>query len=107
MAPPIRKPTWRPMTPTRSEEHTSELQSHLNHVCRLLLEKTKQEAPHPKRPGLHQPADDHSLQRIGLGQDTNRHGQSIAWSFFCIDAAPTEIYTLSLHDALPIRMTPT
>src|SRR5260370_3873259 len=27
----------------RSEEHTSELQSHLNIVCRLLLEKKKQE----------------------------------------------------------------
>src|SRR5260370_17975086 len=26
----------------RSEEHTSELQSHLNLVCRLLLEKTNQ-----------------------------------------------------------------
>src|SRR5467141_5462450 len=32
-APPRRKP--------RSEEHTSELQSHLNLVCRLLLEKKK------------------------------------------------------------------
>src|SRR5260370_26026180 len=29
--------------PDRSEEHTSELQSHLNLVCRLLLEKKKQE----------------------------------------------------------------
>src|SRR3954463_15957547 len=28
-------------TPSRSEEHTSELQSHDNLVCRLLLEKTK------------------------------------------------------------------
>src|SRR5260370_29525947 len=28
----------------RSEEHTSELQSHLNLVCRLLLEKKKQNA---------------------------------------------------------------
>src|SRR5260370_25514871 len=28
---------------TRSEEHTSELQSHLNLVCRLLLEKKKHE----------------------------------------------------------------
>src|SRR5260370_25981338 len=28
----------------RSEEHTSELQSHLNLVCRLLLEKKKQES---------------------------------------------------------------
>src|SRR6266571_8563082 len=27
--------------PPRSEEHTSELQSHVNLVCRLLLEKTK------------------------------------------------------------------
>src|SRR5260370_29421514 len=27
--------------PFRSEEHTSELQSHLNLVCRLLLEKKK------------------------------------------------------------------
>src|SRR5260370_29931160 len=34
---PTRKRTQR----TRSEEHTSELQSHLNLVCRLLLEKKK------------------------------------------------------------------
>src|SRR5260370_20899867 len=31
----------------RSEEHTSELQSHLNLVCRLLLEKKKQHKHHP------------------------------------------------------------
>src|SRR5437016_576173 len=43
------------MVPLRSEEHTSELQSLTNLVCRLLL-----------------------------------------------DTATTEIYTLSLHDALPI-----
>src|SRR2546430_4962214 len=30
---------------TRSEEHTSELQSQSNLVCRLLLEKKKKEAP--------------------------------------------------------------
>src|SRR5260370_16069828 len=30
--------------PRRSEEHTSELQSHLNLVCRLLLEKKKNKA---------------------------------------------------------------
>src|SRR5690242_21519957 len=29
--------------PSRSEEHTSELQSHVNLVCRLLLEKKKPE----------------------------------------------------------------
>src|SRR5260370_1527644 len=33
----------------RSEEHTSELQSHLNLVCRLLLEK-KKPPPSPVRP---------------------------------------------------------
>src|SRR5882762_2106512 len=32
---------------TRSEEHTSELQSHLNLVCRLLLEKKKQKLHSP------------------------------------------------------------
>src|SRR5438477_5827205 len=30
----------------RSEEHTSELQSHVNLVCRLLLEKKKKENRH-------------------------------------------------------------
>src|SRR5207237_10780211 len=33
----------RPRDVMRSEEHTSELQSHLNLVCRLLLEKKKRE----------------------------------------------------------------
>src|SRR5260370_34445749 len=32
---------WLHYYPHRSEEHTSELQSHLNLVCRLLLEKKK------------------------------------------------------------------
>src|SRR5260370_27864297 len=41
----------------RSEEHTSELQSHLNLVCRLLLEKKKTKDRthphnHPERPAL-------------------------------------------------------
>src|SRR5260370_9129487 len=31
----------------RSEEHTSELQSHLNLVCRLLLEKKNKRSPQP------------------------------------------------------------
>src|SRR2546427_7787089 len=36
--------------PTRSEEHTSELQSQSNLVCRLLLEKkNKKRAPNNKR----------------------------------------------------------
>src|SRR3954464_3130098 len=37
----------------RSEEHTSELQSHDNLVCRLLLEKKKRQATHRKRLRIH------------------------------------------------------
>src|SRR5260370_10511597 len=36
---------------SRSEEHTSELQSHLNLVCRLLLEKKKQQNEHEQTSG--------------------------------------------------------
>src|SRR5690242_21545603 len=36
-----------PLRVQRSEEHTSELQSHVNLVCRLLLEKKKQHALTP------------------------------------------------------------
>src|SRR5256885_1512553 len=56
---------------SRSEEHTSELQSPCNLVCRLLLEKTK-------------------------------YNSVDFFFFFFNDTATTEIYTLSLHDALPI-----
>src|SRR5260370_31347434 len=35
----------------RSEEHTSEVQSHLNLVCRLLLEKKKNEEKTSSLPG--------------------------------------------------------
>src|SRR5260370_28859178 len=41
MAIPYEKPAMPDRPPSRSEEHTSELQSHLNLVCRLLLEKKK------------------------------------------------------------------
>src|SRR5690242_21080979 len=38
-----------PRPPVRSEEHTSELQSHVNLVCRLLLEKKKKHVQHIAR----------------------------------------------------------
>src|SRR5260370_30780269 len=41
---PTSKASW-----SRSEEHTSELQSHLNLVCRLLLEKKKNHQDVPFR----------------------------------------------------------
>src|SRR5256886_10362913 len=55
-------------TPTRSEEHTSELQSQSNLVCRLLLEKKKRHAQRrssEKHCGPHTvpPGEDSSLGR--------------------------------------------
>src|SRR2546430_9007143 len=50
----------------RSEEHTSELQSQSNLVCRLLLEKKKQ--PHPRPPLTTSAADDHVIDRPLLRQ---------------------------------------
>src|SRR2546430_2497650 len=64
----------------RSEEHTSELQSQSNLVCRLLLEKKK----NPKY------------------YTSILDAFPICNVFFFNDTATTEIYTLSLHDALPI-----
>src|SRR5581483_10787519 len=74
-----------------SEEHTSELQSRQYLVCRLLLEKKNDSAA--------------ALQLIGRGRIPQRAAfpkQVDQFDFFLNDAAPTEIYTLSLHDALPI-----
>src|SRR2546425_68556 len=61
----------------RSEEHTSELQSLAYLVCRLLLEKKKK-------------------------KNTQNISHTLFFFFFFNDTATTEIYTLSLHDALPI-----
>src|SRR4051795_13633162 len=83
----------------RSEEHTSELQSHSHLVCRLLLEK-KEDRRTPTRPH----ADLYPRLRAPVGADRRR---SRASCFFFNDTATTEIYTLSLHDALPINDTAT
>src|SRR5215207_4084169 len=89
---------------TRSEEHTSELQSRVELVCRLLLEKKK-------RNYLCQTLIDH-LPVDAMFQIINFYIFSLPCialleiiyevHFFFIDSATTEIYTLSLHDALPI-----
>src|SRR5256885_9697664 len=47
-----RKQTWIDATCRRSEEHTSELQSPCNLVCRLLLEK-KKNSQRPRLPHSH------------------------------------------------------
>src|SRR6201986_3791628 len=78
----------------RSEEHTSELQSRSDLVCRLLLEK--------KGNGINY------LQSCLYNESTYNYycpfGNTYVSSslFFFNDTATTEIYTLSLHDALPI-----
>src|SRR5260370_23431877 len=48
----------------RSEEHTSELQSHLNLVCRLLLEKKKNKKPLTKE--TLDTAEDNKLRQSGI-----------------------------------------
>src|SRR5260221_545103 len=101
----------------RSEEHTSELQSHSDLVCRLLLEKKKKgNRPHSAHPRHIRPAvADTGGEAPGpvLASHASRAGfphmflflvavAFISFFFFFNDTATTEIYTLSLHDALPI-----
>src|SRR5476649_683658 len=76
-----------------SEEHTSELQSHSDLVCRLLLEKKK-------------PRKKAKVKRKKENRRTKEVTLCLLPCAFCLfffnDTATTEIYTLSLHDALPI-----
>src|SRR3954465_2712456 len=97
----------------RSEEHTSELQSHDNLVCRLLLEKKKttHHTYTTNTPLLHHTClTPHSARDMwrcaGVGGRVwhTRSSQMFVMCFFFFfnDTAPPEIYPLSLHDALPI-----
>src|ERR1039457_4908841 len=97
----------------RSEEHTSELQSPCNLVCRLLLEKknnkttTSQTAPATHDvPGKTTTPVCRSPPRAGrCVRSPSPRGLLLVFAsvfFFFNDTATTEIYTLSLHDALPI-----
>src|ERR1039457_6811391 len=96
---------------TRSEEHTSELQSPCNLVCRLLLEKkTKHTWRFHTRAALGAPPlvvrRDRRPLMIRNGRVPQLYPRCLPrpplTSFFFNDTATTEIYTLSLHDALPI-----
>src|SRR6478672_5444592 len=79
----------------RSEEHTSELQSRSDLVCRLLLAKKKTiqaiSAPRTTSPA--------GLSEAGHVTTLPRRARGV---FFFNDTATPDIYTLSLHDALPI-----
>src|SRR5215203_1603721 len=102
-----------PFAVTRSEEHTSELQSRQYLVCRLLLEKKKtQDMPDLRQrvpgaqqvtgQGVPQPGETCPCAWRGEVLPGRQRGQRPGWFFFFNDTATTEIYTLSLHDALPI-----
>src|SRR5579863_6692942 len=98
---------------SRSEEHTSELQSPVQLVCRLLLEKKNQRyCCFPTDDSDHQDPSNLTLMKLNFkflieGVSAVPAGFEPATTgclpmFFFNDTATTEIYTLSLHDALPI-----
>src|ERR1035437_8740876 len=97
----------------RSEEHTSELQSRQYLVCRLLLEKkndgidTDQSARTQLQLDSNRASDRETLMRAytvvcDFPVQRARVVLACVFFFFFNDTAYTEIYTLSLHDALPI-----
>src|ERR1035438_6925965 len=99
--------------PSRSEEHTSELQSLRHLVCRLLLEKKTSSGTHHFFPScLHHLSRRYRSGTVAIALYS--HGYTGCTGcpafyplnpvhpFFFNDTATTEIYTLSLHDALPI-----
>src|ERR1022692_169859 len=110
---------WAPLfrgtlpVPSRSEEHTSELQSPCNLVCRLLLEKKTTEH-NRDRNRLYKLIityyiiSEDSVVTYAITTILTflcSHHFCVFLRFFCFffnDTATTEIYTLSLHDALPI-----
>src|SRR2546427_794253 len=88
----------------RSEEHTSELQSQSNLVCRLLLEKKNFDTLTLADDRLEAFYDNPNVLR-DFCRDIGRMvlaAEGLQAIFFFNDTATTEIYTLSLHDALPI-----
>src|SRR5215204_4903203 len=99
---------------SRSEEHTSEFQSHSDLVCRLLLEKKKKKTI-LALPIHKQQTDQNKIHyrfQIGFSSFCSLVGYVVEgllyllvafFFFFFNDTATTEIYTLSLHDALPIN----
>src|SRR5215510_5930427 len=88
----------RPRNTLRSEEHTSELQSRGQLVCRLLLEKKK----HDSSGSEPRTADGRRESFLLLSARTAYALRCSGTTFFLNGPATTEIYTLSLHDALPI-----
>src|SRR5829696_804653 len=96
----------------RSEEHTSELQSLTNLVCRLLLEKKKNKvtgsSPASKKIGTrnrvqlkNHAAAEAMAPEAETTMPASRLLLSSVSSFFSNATPMTENYNLSLHNALP------
>src|SRR5437868_5990667 len=81
----------------RSEEHTSELQSRFDLVCRLLLEKKK-----TRRASTAPAEQDRPHARRALLSRCSRCCCFVSLFFFFSPPSTPPLYTLSLHDALPI-----
>src|SRR6266536_1153689 len=103
--------TMPPTRSWRSEEHTSELQSRVELVCRLLLETKKRErcarsgeasARVRASPRAGCAARTRPWRRRRRSNTAACRAAAASSLFVFNDSAPTEIYTLSLHDALPI-----
>src|SRR5450432_3796552 len=92
----------------RSEEHTSELQSRSDLVCRLLLEKKKKDNARQVSFIDTQVIYASHFYRLCGACPAEKKPSAVAvlapCFFFFNDTATTEIYTLSLHDALPISI---
>src|SRR3984957_20418921 len=83
----------------RSEEHTSELQSRENLVCRLLLERKKEEVA----VGLGDPRSELEAIAVAYLIAYVMHDPAlVAFVFFFKYRATTEILPLPLRAALPI-----
>src|SRR5579872_7448758 len=97
-----RRPTTESWPASRSEEHTSELQSRPHLVCRLLLEQKQARFTSTLWSVAAQVIQ--SVLRRSLITWVFRQPRQRSFTdwFFFNDTATTEIYTLSLHDALPI-----
>src|ERR1039457_714388 len=89
----------------RSEEHTSELQSPCNLVCRLLLEKERERQrpiTQTTSPPIHVRTRLPLLNVVACVRLSQEAPSIALFDVFFNDTASTEIYTLSLHAALPI-----
>src|SRR3954462_1031416 len=97
----------------RSEEHTSELQSHDNLVCRLLLEKKKGRGKGTSAADGHRCVGPDERSERAHRQARPQHAREALTrppvmlsagrrAFFLKEGAPPETSPLPLHELLPI-----